>query len=207
VIYGGLFLAAPLIFTKGWATVRQPAFLIPLLVAIIALTLRTLFRPTAVITLIVLVYLHWRFNLSDVGIRSSSWGGDLVAILSFGLIYLVPIPLQGRPISFALGEAMLASLDRLFLNPASTTEHLFYFGFLAERLSHKFGKWFTPFLIAAMYTTHEMINPEYWYEGVSFPLIFIGVVLTTAIYLWRRSIVVVWLGDGLGRFVSRLISQ
>jgi hypothetical protein len=56
-----------------------------------------------------------------------------------------------------------------------------------------------------MYTAHEMTNPEYWYEGVFFPMIFVGVALFTALYLWRRNIVAAWLGDGLGRFVSNLI--
>jgi hypothetical protein len=55
-----------------------------------------------------------------------------------------------------------------------------------------------------MYTAHEMSNPEYWYEGVQFGAIFIGVTLIAALYLWRRNIVALWLGDGLIRFVSRL---
>jgi hypothetical protein len=37
VLYGGLFLVVPLILTKGWKTVRQPAFLIPMLVAVLGL--------------------------------------------------------------------------------------------------------------------------------------------------------------------------
>jgi hypothetical protein len=92
----------------------------------------------------------------------------------------------------------------LFANPASTAENLFYFGFLAERLSGKIGKRLTPLLIALMHTVHEMSNPEYWYEGVPFVLIYIGVAIITTIYLWRRSIIVIWLGDGLGRFLTGL---
>jgi hypothetical protein len=56
-----------------------------------------------------------------------------------------------------------------------------------------------------MYTAHEMINPEYWYEGMSFGFVFVGVALVTALYLWRRSVVVIWLGDGLRRFLTALI--
>ena len=206
IIYGGLFLVVPLVLTKGWATVRQPAFFMPLIIAVLAMTLRTFFRPTAALAVIILIYLHWRFDLSKLGIQSSGWKGDMIAILLFGLIYLAPSLLQSNPIPSALGNAFLASLDRLFLNPASTTEYLFYFGFLAERLSHKTGRWMTPLIIAAMYTAHEMSNPEYWYEGSKFLLIFVGVALAASIYLWRRSIVVIWLGDGLGRFISRLFT-
>ncbi|MCX6566032.1 MAG: hypothetical protein NTW38_06360 [Candidatus Aminicenantes bacterium] len=206
ILYGGLFLVVPLVLTKGWATVRRPAFFLPLIIAVLAMTLRTFFRPTAALAVIILIYLHWRFDLSKLGIQSRGWKGDIIAILLFGLIYLAPSLLQSNPMLSAPGNAFLASLDRLFLNPASTTEYLFYFGFLAERLSHQTGKWMTPLIIAAMYTTHEMSNPEYWYEGSKFLLIFIGVALTTSIFLWRRSIVVIWLGDGLGRFVSRLFT-
>ena len=166
----------------------------------------TNFRPTAALAVIILIYLHWRFDLSKLGIQSFGWKGDIIAILLFGLIYLAPSLLKSNPIPSSPGNAFLASLDRLFLNPASTTEYLFYFGFLTERLSHKTGRWMTPFIIAAMYTAHEMSNPEYWYEGLKFPLVFVGVALTASIYLWRRSIVVIWLGDGLGRFVSRLFT-
>lgn len=203
-VYGCLFLVVPLVLEKGWATVRRPDFFIPLCVAVFAMTLRTFFRPTAALAVIILIYLHWRFDLSKLGIQSCGWKGDIIAILLFGLIYSAPSLLQSNSILSAPGSAFLASLDRLFLNPASTTEYLFYFGFLAERLSHKTGRWITPLIIAAMYTTHEMTNPEYWYEGSNFLLIFIGVALAASIYLWRRNLVVIWLGDGLGRFVSRL---
>jgi hypothetical protein len=206
IIYGGLFLVVPLVLTKGWATVRQPAFFIPLIIAVLAMTLRTFFRPTAALAVIVLIYLHWRFDLSELGIRSSGWKGDIIAILLFGLLYLAPSLLKSNSIPSSPGNAFLASLDRLFLNPASTTEYLFYFGFLAERLSHNTGRWRTLLIIAAMYTAHEISNPEYWYEGTKFLLIFVGVALIASIYLWRRSIIVLWLGDGLGRFISHLFT-
>jgi len=204
VTYSGLFLVAPLILTKGWGTVRQPAFLVPLLVAVLAMTLRTFVRPVAALAVVMLAYLHWRFNLSELGFRSRGWRRDITAILLIGLLTLVPRLLQSRPISFAPVQALLAGLDRLFANPATTTEYLFYLGFVAERLAPRTGKWLTPVLIGLMYTAHEMTNPEYWYEGMSFVLTFVGVVLITAIYLWRRNVIAIWLGDGIGRLVSRL---
>jgi hypothetical protein len=85
------------------------------------------------------------------------WRGDIVAILLMGVLSLVPVLLPG-PHPFTPGNATLAALDRLFANPASTVENLFYFGFLTERLLYK-TKWLTPLLIAAMYTIHEMSNP------------------------------------------------
>jgi hypothetical protein len=99
---------------------------------------------------------------------------------------------------------MLAGVNRLFANPASTVENMFYFGFLSERLSYKTGKWLTPLVIGAMYTAHEMSNPEYWYANMNFVFTFVGITLLTAVYLWRRSIVAIWLGDGVGRFLTRL---
>ena len=202
--YGGLFLVAPLILSKGWAVVRRPAFLIPLLVAVAAMTARTFVRPVAVLAVIVLAYLHWRFDLSELGFRSRGWRGDAIAILLLGLWLFIPRLLQSAPFSFAPARAVLAVLDRLFANPASTTENLFYYGFMTERLSHKFGRWLTPLMIGLFYTAHEMSNPEYWYEGVMFGVIFVGVALVAAIYLWRRSSIVIWLGDGLGWFARAL---
>jgi len=40
---------------------------------------------------------------------------------------------------------------------------------------------------------------------VQFGFVFVGVTLFVLIYIWRRSVVVFWLGDGLGRFLSRII--
>lgn len=203
IIYAGLFLVVPLILTKGWKTVRQPAFLIPLLIAVIGIGLQPFFHPSPILALLVLVYLHWRFDLSELGFRSHGWKGDSVAILIMGILSLVPVLLPG-PHSFTPGDAALAAVDRLFANPASTVENLFYFGFLTERLLYKTGKWFTPLLIAIMYTIHEMSNPEYWYSHLSFVFVFVAIAVTSAIYIWRRSMIVTWLGDGLSRFVTRL---
>ena len=37
VFYAGMFLAVPLILIKGWDTVRQPAFLVPLCIAMLGI--------------------------------------------------------------------------------------------------------------------------------------------------------------------------
>lgn len=204
VQYGIMFLVVPLLMTKGWATVRQPAFLLPLLLAILSLTFRGVFRPAAILSVFVLAYLHTRYDLSELGFRSCNRRTDLIVILLVALLFSIQRLFNSEPFSFHPLEAFLAGLDRLFLNPASTTETIFYFGFLAERLSHRLGRWWTPLLIGLMYTLHEMTNPEYWYAGMFFPMIFVGVVLLTMLYLWRRNVVAIWLGDGLGRFVGRL---
>jgi len=39
---------------------------------------------------------------------------------------------------------------------------------------------------------------------VVFVTIFFGVTVSAAIYLWRRSVVVIWCGDGLQRFITTL---
>ncbi len=204
VQYSIMFLVVPLILTKGWATVRQPAFLLPLLFAIIALTFRGAFRPIAIISVFALAYLHMRDDLSELGFRSRNWRDDFSVILLIAFLFGMQRFFKSEPFSFHFGEALRAGLDRLFLNPASTTESIFYFGFLAERLSHKLGRWWTPLCIGLMYTLHEMTNPEYWYEGMFFPMVFVGVALLTMIYLWRRNVVAIWLGDGLGRFIAKL---
>src|SRR3990172_10971595 len=70
IIYGGVFLVIPLILVKGWQTVRQPGFLLPLLLALVATSLWSIFRGIAAITVLVPAYLHWRFDLSELGLRS-----------------------------------------------------------------------------------------------------------------------------------------
>ena len=204
VFYAVLFLAVPLVILKGWLTVRQPAFLYPLILAMLAITVWHFFPWAALITVLVLAYLHQRFNLSDLGIRSRGWKGDLLAILLMGVLGLVPLLMSSSIQSFSFGKALVAGMNRLFANPASSVENLFYFGFLTEQLSHKTRQWLTPPLIGLMYTAHEMSNPEYWYAEMNFALILVGVTIWAAIYLWRRNAVVIWLGDGLYRFVGNL---
>jgi hypothetical protein len=53
-----------------------------------------------------------------------------------------------------------------------------------------------------MYTLHEMSNPEYWYNGTPFAVEFVGITAIAILYLWRRSVIPVWLGDGLGKFLG-----
>ena len=205
IVYSFIFLVAPLILVKGWDLVRQPAFLIPLGLAILAMTMRTYLRPMAALAVLVLAWLHFRYDLSGLGFRSKGVRGDLIAVLLIAFLAAAPRFFSSDPFLLDPISAFLAGLDRLFLNPASTTENLFYFGFLAERLSWKFGRWATALMVGVMYTIHEMTNPEYWYEDQFFPMILIGVTTFTLIYLWRRSVIVIWLGDGLGRFMGRLI--
>lgn len=204
-VYGVIFLTVPLILIKGWQTVRQPAFLIPLLIAILAIPLFDVFRGIAAISVFILAYLHRRFDLSKFGIRLHGWKGDITAVLLMVLLSLIPSLLR-QPLSLSdPGQAVISALDRMFVNPASTTENLFYFGFLTERISYKTGKWLTPFLIGLMYTAHEMTNPEYCYESMKFALVFVSVTVSTYVYIWRRSVIVIWLGDGLARFLRTLL--
>jgi hypothetical protein len=65
IVYGLIFLVVPLILTKGWDTVRQPGFLLPLTLAILAMTLRTYIRPVAAIAVLILAWLHFRYDLAD----------------------------------------------------------------------------------------------------------------------------------------------
>lgn len=204
VFYAVMFLAVPLVLIKGWDIVRRPGFLLPLGLAMLGITFWHFFWPGVTVAVGVLAYLHWRFDLSGYGIRSKGWRADLAAILLMGLLGLVPILMRGRPLGISLAPAATAALTRLFANPASSIENLFYFGFMTERLSYRAGRWLTPLLIGLMYTAHEMSNPEYWYGAMSFAFVFVGVVLWAGIYLWRRSAAVIWLGDGLYRFVLAL---
>lgn len=205
IVYASLFLIAPLVLVKGWPTVRQPSFFVPLLIATAAIILRPFARASVSLVVVVVAYLHWRFDLSDLGIRSHGWKSDAVAILFLGLMNFIPVMLRPGSRTLTLGPALLAGVDRLFANSASTAENLFYFGFLTERLSLKTGRWLTAILVGLMYTVHEMTNPEYWYEGVSFIFVFAGIAITAAVYLWRCSTIVVWLSDGLGKLVMRLV--
>jgi hypothetical protein len=56
-----------------------------------------------------------------------------------------------------------------------------------------------------MYTIHEMTNPEYWYEDMAFVFTFVAVTAAAALYLWRRSVLVIWLSDGVSRLIMRLL--
>jgi len=204
VIYAGIFMVVPLILIKGWKTVRQPGFLYPLLLGIVAITLSLVVRGVMVIGVIVIAYLHWRYDLSEFGIRSKGWKGDIAAIILLAILSFIPLLFRTTPLGFTPGKAILAMLDRMFANPASTIENLFYFGFLTERLSYKTGKWLTPVLIGLMYVGHEMSNPEYWYGGMNFVFIFFIIAISAAVYLWRRNVVVTWLSDGISRLVGNL---
>ncbi len=204
VFYGVFFLALPLILIKGWRTVRRPDFLIPLCLAIAGVTFWRFFWPGATLAVVVLAYLHRRFDLSNYGVRSKGWKADALAVALMGLLGLIPVLMQPARSSLSMTAAITACVGRLFGNPASSVENLFYFGFMTERLSYRTGKWLTPLIIALMYTAHEISNPEYWYGGMNFVLVLIGVALWAGIYLWRRNAVVIWLGDGLYRFVLSL---
>ncbi|MHA1959829.1 MAG: hypothetical protein ACW99U_06340 [Candidatus Thorarchaeota archaeon] len=207
VSYSLLFLGVPLLLTKGGETVLRPSFLVPLLVAMISISLWSFFRGIAAISILVIVYLHWRFDLSELGIRSRGYKGDIGAVL-ITLVLNLSLALFGQDTLYVLDLefGLRMGLDRLFANPASSIESLFYFGFLAERLSQRFGGWKTILMVATMYALHEMRNPEYWYEGMMFGWVFVTVAVVTVIYLWRRSVTVIWLGDGAQKTIGALLS-
>ena len=203
LIYAGMFLVVPLLLTKGWQTVRRMNFLVPLSVAVLAITLGPLVHLAPALAIAIIAYLHWRFDLSALGIRSRGWQGDVAVIVLPVLLGIAMALFQPPAHALTPGAALSTGLDRLLSNPGSTVENLFYFGFLTERLSSKTG-WWTPPLIGMMYTIHEMTNPEYWYEGMAFAFTFILITVVAALYLWRRSVVVIWLGDGMNWFVRAL---
>jgi hypothetical protein len=202
VVYGGISLVVPLVLIKGLDTVRKPAFLFPLIVALVAVGVWDILPYSAALGLVSLAYLHHRFDLSGYGIRSKGWRGDVAAILLLGSVEALAVFLQPGPLTISLGRGIMAGAYRLLANPASTVENFFYFGFITERLSGKTGRFLTPPIIGAMYTLHEMSNPEYWYNGMPFAVEFVGITVIAILYLWRRSVIPVWLGDGLGKFLG-----
>ncbi len=204
VNYAGFFLIVPLILTKGWRTVRKPSFIIPLALAAVSVVLWYQIHYIAIIAILVYVYLHRRFDLAELGFKTKGLRSDLLAIILVGGLGLLQAFGTSGTIRISVIPAIYATAFRMFGNPASTVENIFYFGFLTERIGRKVNHYILPFLIGAMYTAHEISNPEYWYEGYSFAAIFIGVTFMAAVYLWRRSVVVVWLGDGFHWLTSRL---
>lgn len=205
VNYAGFFLVLPLVLTKGWRTFKKPSFIIPVSAAVLSVVLWYPLHYIAAIAIIVYMYLHWQFDLSELGFRTKGWKGDVSAILIAGSIGLLQTLVSSSGLQFAFFPAVYATAFRMFGNPASTVENLFYFGFMTERIGKHWNRYVVPFLIGAMYTAHEISNPEYWYEGLPLAFVFIGVTLFAAIYLWRRSIVVIWLGDGFRWFFSNLL--
>lgn len=204
VDYAGFFLIVPLLLTKGWQTFKRPSFIIPVAAAAVSVVLWSQLRYVATIAIVVYVYLHWRYDLSELGFRTKGWKADVAAILIVGSFALLQVLVSPNALQIAFLPALYATAFRMFGNPASTVENLFYFGFLTERFGNQLNRYAVPFLIGAMYTAHEVSNPEYWYAGLSFAFVFVGITLFAAIYLWRRSVVVIWLSDGFRWFLSSL---
>lgn len=205
VNYAGFFLIVPLVLTKGWRTFKKLSFIIPVAAAAISVVLWYPLHYIATIAIIVYIYLHWRFDLSELGFRTKGWKGDGSAVLIAGSLALLQVLASSSILQVAFLPAVYATAFRMFGNPASTVENLFYFGFLTERVGKQWNRYVVPFLVGAMYTAHEISNPEYWYEGLPFAFVFIGVTLFAAIYLWRRSVVVIWLSDGFQWFLDCLL--
>lgn len=205
IVCGGVFLVIPLIIVKGWKTVRQPDFLIPLIIAVLATSSWFYYQGIGVVAIFVLVYLHRKFNLSELGIRTIGWKGDLFAIILSGSLRLTLLFFQRPVLLYSPVKAIFSALWQMMVDPALSMENLFYFGLLTERISYDAGKWLTPILIGLMYTTHEMTNPGYWYGGMDFLRVFIIITFFAFLYVWRRSLIMIWLSDGLVRFISRLI--
>jgi len=205
VNYAGFFLILPLLLTKGWMTFKKPSFFLPVAAAAVSVVLWYPIHYIAAIAIIVYIYLHWRFDLSELGFRSKGWRGDVASIVIVGSLGFLLALSSANVIQFTFLPALSAASFRMFGNPASTAENLFYFGFLTERLGKQLNHYAVPFLIGTMYTLHELSNPEYWYEGLPFVYVFIGVTLFAAVYLWRRNIVATWLGDGFQWFMSRIV--
>ncbi len=204
VVYAGFFIVVPLTLTKGWSLVKKPSFLVPMLAAMISVIVWYQVPYMATVAIAVFVYLHWRFDLSGLGFKSKGWRGNVVALALVGLLALIQVSFSLGALQLAFFPALSAALFRMFSNPASTVENLFYYGFLTERLGNLRSHYIVPIAVGAMYTAHEITNPEYWYAGTSFVLIFVGVTVFSVIYLWRRNIGVTWLSDGLRWFLANL---
>lgn len=189
---------------KGWTVFKKPSFILPVAVAAISVVIWSYVAYIAAIALVTYFYLHWRFGLQDLGFRTKGIKGDMIAILLVGLFAFLQAFAISNLYTISLIPAISATLFRLFANPASTVENVFYFGFVTERFGNRWSPYLIAPLIGLMYTIHELSNPEYWYEGVQFLYIFIGITLFAAIYLWRRNILVIWLSNGLQWFISRL---
>jgi hypothetical protein len=203
--YAGFFLILPLLLIKGWNTFRRPSFIVPVAFAAVSVVLWYPIHYIATIAIVVYVYLHRRFDLSDLGFRSKGLKGDVATIVIAGAYGIIEALASSTSLQFVILPALSATIFRMFGNPASTVENLFYFGFLTDRISKQLNRYATPFLIGVMYTLHEVSNPEYWYEGLQFTFVFIGVTLFAALYIWRKSIIVTWLCDGFEWFFSRVI--
>ncbi len=203
LVSGVMFLVVPVVFVLG-RRARSADLALLLAFSTIGLALQPAARATGIVVIVAIVCLHARYDLSALGIRSRGWRVDLAAIGALAVLSFALTALQRDSDVPAVGGALQASLDRLLFNPSSTVENLFYFGFLAERLSRWLGGWVTPPVVGLLYMTHELSNPEYWYGGLDFGLTFVGATVLAVLYLARRNVVAVWLADGACRFASRL---
>lgn len=202
VIYGLLFLVVPVLLVKGQAMARHPVALALMLLMLLSAALWSVVPFAAFGILLGLGLMHRKYGLAELGVRFSLDRSDLLALLFIALLYSVPQLASLARGRLDLVGALAAGLKRLLANPATTAEYLFYFGFLATRLEPRLGRWVTPALIGLLYAVHEMTNPEYWAEGMQFALVGIGVAAACSIYLWRRNLLPIWLGDGLSRLLQ-----
>jgi hypothetical protein len=198
LVYGLWFTAVPLLDEKGWAGLRRRDLLGLGAVAVLGSALAAAQPWFAAATVGTLALLHVRGDLSGLGVRSRGALGDALAVAL--LVAASALDLLGRGPDLRLDwrAGLAAALARLFANPASSVENLFYFGYLTERLARRIRGWAAP-VVAGLYTLHEMSNPEYWLEGMSFGFTFLAVLVTAAVFLWRRSVIVIWLASGLAR--------
>ncbi|TLN02138.1 hypothetical protein FDZ71_13245, partial [bacterium] len=120
LIYAGVFWVAVLIVIKGWHTVRKSGFLIPMLIACVGFVLWPLFSFAAAVFWLVLPYLHRRYDLTELGLKSRGWRGDAAAVALLGLItFIFSLPGNGLA-SLDMAKAVTAVVYRVLGNPAFT---------------------------------------------------------------------------------------
>ncbi len=204
IIYGFVFFIIPILYVKKNDIKGNWILISCLLCGLLGLFLSTYSKWFNLLLFISVFILLLRGDLYNLGFEKIKIWEYIIMSIIYILLYSIPSLFSWGNSNNNLNNTIISVIDRMFLNPASTVEYIFYYGFLGKRLILILGKILTPIILGLMYVLHEMSNPEYWYENVNFLFIFIGVSIVSVLFFWKKNLIPVWIGDGIGRFIIRI---
>lgn len=204
-IYGIVFYIIPIFYTNRKNLKWNWLIYICSFLSILGLGLSIYSRWFNILLYISVVILIIKGYLTNLGFERIKFWEFILLTIFYGILYLIPVLVTRSNQNLTINDAISSLIDRMFLNPASTVEFIFYFGFIGKRLSLMLGKIITPIALGLMYTIHEISNPEYWFENINFIFIPFGIAIFSYIFLWKKNLIPIWIADGIGRFIAKVI--
>lgn len=205
LIYSILYFSLPLLFTKYFRRLTEIDFLLPFLFAVVAIPLTSYFRLGTIITLLLLIFIHNKFDLTAIGIRTTDWKKDIFPFITLLILIFIPLLIYKLFYSSEILSSIVKVEERIFGSSYAYIEFLFFFGFGAERIIPVTGKISALILIPLLYLAIDYNNPILWSINFSYAAEFGILLITASVYLWRRNIVVLWLTAGIWRFLAPIV--